>query len=72
MVAGRRRWPAVTKASLLVGQVVRVCDRRPHSRSPWRVQAAGGVDEATRCGPRWSPASVGRRAHTRTACPRAE
>ena len=66
-----QRWPAVTKASVVVGQVVRVCDRRPHSRSPWREQAAGVVDEVARCVPRWSPASEGRRAHTRTACPRA-
>ena len=39
------RWPALTKASVVVGQVVRVCDRRPHSRSPRRWQAGAGVDE---------------------------
>jgi len=40
-----QRWPAVTKSSVVLGQVVRVCDRRSHSRSPWRVQSEAGVDE---------------------------
>jgi CheY-like chemotaxis protein len=66
------RWPALTKASVVVGQGVRVCDRRPHSRLPWRWQAEAGVDEVMRGESRWSPASEGRRAHTRTACPRAD
>ena len=41
-----QRWPAVMRASVLVGQVVRVCDRRPHSRSPRRWQDEVGVEEA--------------------------
>ena len=62
-VACRRRRPR-----WCLGQVVRVCGRRPHSRSPRRWQAQAGVDEVMRSGSQWSPASEGRRTHTRTAC----